>query len=169
MNNPVICYDFNRNYDEREGVIIMDELDIRILRLLKENAKTPASDISNQINLSVSAVGERIKKLEKSGIVKQYTTILNPNALKKDLTALMFISLERPQVSEAFLEYVQLEEEIMDCYYLAGDYDYMIKIATENTSSLERLLNRIKSISGIIKTNTIVVLATEKESYSVPI
>lgn len=89
--------------------------------------------------------------------------------LKKDLTALMFISLERPQVSEAFLKYVKQEEEIMDCYYLAGDYDYMIKIATENTTSLERLLNRIKSISGIIKTNTIVVLATEKESYSVPI
>jgi Lrp/AsnC family transcriptional regulator, leucine-responsive regulatory protein len=147
----------------------MDELDIDILRLLKENAKIPASEISNHINLSVSAVGERLKKLEKSGVIKQYTTILNPNVLKKDLTALMFISLERPQVSEEFLKYVQLEEEIMDCYYLAGDYDYMIKIATENTRSLERLLNRIKSISGIIKTNTIVVLATEKESYSVPI
>lgn len=154
---------------EREGVITIDELDIKILRLLKENAKIPASEISNQINLSVSAVGERLKKLEKSGVVKQYTTILNPNLLKKDLTALMFISLERPQVSEAFLKYVKQEEEIMDCYYLAGDYDYMIKIATENTTSLERLLNRIKSISGIIKTNTIVVLATEKESYSVPI
>lgn len=154
---------------EREGVITIDDLDIKILRLLKENAKIPASEISNQINLSVSAVGERLKKLEKSGVVKQYTTILNPNLLKKDLTALMFISLERPQVSEAFLKYVKQEEEIMDCYYLAGDYDYMIKIATENTTSLERLLNRIKSISGIIKTNTIVVLATEKESYSVPI
>lgn len=147
----------------------MDELDINILKLLKENAKIPASEISNHINLSVSAVGERLKKLEKSGVIKQYTTILNPNMLKKDLTALMFISLERPQVSEDFLKYVQLEEEIMDCFYLAGDYDYMIKIATENTRSLERLLNRIKSISGIIKTNTIVVLATEKESYSVPI
>jgi len=154
---------------EREGVITIDELDIKILRLLKENAKIPASEISNQINLSVSAVGERLKKLEKSGVVKQYTTILNPNLLKKDLTALMFISLERPQVSEAFLKYVKQEEEIMDCYYLAGDYDYMVKIATENTTSLERLLNRIKSISGIIKTNTIVVLGTEKESYSVSI
>lgn len=147
----------------------MDELDINILRLLKENAKIPASEISNQINLSVSAVGERLKKLEKSGVIKQYTTILNPNMLKKDLTALMFISLERPQVSEQFLKYVQLENEIMDCYYLAGDYDYLIKIATENTSSLEKLLNRIKSISGIIKTNTTVVLKTEKESYSIPI
>lgn len=147
----------------------MDELDINILRLLKENAKIPASEISNQINLSVSAVGERLKKLEKSGVIKQYATILNPNMLKKDLTALMFISLERPQVSEQFLKYVQLENEIMDCYYLAGDYDYLIKIATENTSSLEKLLNRIKSISGIIKTNTTVVLKTEKESYSIPI
>lgn len=147
----------------------MDELDVAILRLLKENAKIPASEISNQINLSVSAVGERLKKLEKSGVILQYTTILNPTILKKDLTALMFISLERPQVSEAFLKFVKLEEEIMDCFYLAGDYDYMIKIATENTRSLERLLNRIKSVSGIIKTNTIVVLATEKESFSVPI
>ncbi len=147
----------------------MDELDIAILRLLKDNAKITASEISNQINLSASAVGERLRKLEKSGVIKQYTTILDPCILKKDLTALMFISLERPQVSEGFLKYVQVEEEIMDCFYLAGDYDYLIKIATENTSSLERLLNRIKSIPGIIKTNTIVVLATEKESYSVHI
>ncbi|MEN8905185.1 MAG: Lrp/AsnC family transcriptional regulator [Clostridiales bacterium] len=145
----------------------MDKMDKDILRLLKKNAKISASEISQQVNLSVSAVGERLKKLEKSKVIKQYTTILNPKILNKELTALMFLSLERPQVSENFLDSIKKEEEIMDCYYLAGDFDYMIKIATENTFTLEKLLHRIKGISGIVKTNTIVVLATEKESYSV--
>ncbi|NSW89412.1 MAG: Lrp/AsnC family transcriptional regulator [Firmicutes bacterium] len=145
----------------------MDSIDIRILKLLQKNARITASDIGSEIGLSVPAVSDRLKKLEASGIIQQYTTIINPKNLKKELTAIMFISLERPKFTERFVDYVKGEDEILECHYLAGDFDYALKIVTENTSTLESLLNRIKNVQGVQKTRTIVVLSTVKNNYSV--
>lgn len=145
----------------------MDSLDIKILKLLQKNARITASDIGNEVNLSVPAVSERLKKLESSGIISQYTAIIDPAHLKKDLTVIMFISLERPKFTDRFVEFVSGEEEILECHYLAGDFDYSLKIITENTGTLEALLNRIKSLQGVQKTRTIVVLSTVKNNYSV--
>ncbi|HEY5586179.1 MAG TPA: Lrp/AsnC family transcriptional regulator [Ruminiclostridium sp.] len=145
----------------------MDKIDITILKLLQKNARITASEISKNVNLSIPALSERLKKLESSGIIQQYTTIVNPRKFKKDLTAMMFISLERPKFIDKFIEVVQGENEILECHYLAGDYDYILKIITENTFTLESLLNRIKSIQGVQKTRTIVVLSTVKNSHSI--
>lgn len=147
----------------------MDLIDINILKLLQKNSRISASEISNQVKLSVSAVGERLKKLENSSIIKQYTTILNAEVLQKELTAMMFVSLERPQFIDKFLKFIQLEDEILECHYLAGDYDYILKIITRNTMTLEQLLNNIKSVPGVIKTKTIVALGTVKNNYSITI
>jgi Lrp/AsnC family transcriptional regulator, leucine-responsive regulatory protein len=145
----------------------MDSLDVKILKLLQKNSRITASEISGAINLSIPAVSDRLKKLESSGIIEQYTAIINPRQLKKDLTAIMFISLDRPKYADKFTEYVAQEDEILECHYLAGDFDYSLKIITENTFTLERLLNRIKSVQGVQKTRTIVVLSTVKNNYSV--
>ena len=145
----------------------MDKIDITILKLLQKNARITASEISKEVKLSIPALSERLKKLESSGIIEQYTTIINPRKLKKDLTALMFISLERPKFTEKFIEFVQSENEILECHYLAGDFDYILKIITENTFTLESLLNRIKSVQGVQKTRTIVVLSTVKNKFSI--
>jgi len=145
----------------------MDGIDINILKLLQKNARVTVSEIAGEVTLSVPAVCERLKKLDASGIIQQYTTIINPKKLKKDLTAIMFISLERPRFSVGFTEYVIGENDILECNYLAGDYDYALKIITESTTTLEKLLNRIKSVQGVQKTRTVVVLSTVKNNYSV--
>ena len=145
----------------------MDENDIKILKLLQENARITVSEISSKVNLSVPAVSERLKKLESSGVILQYTAIINAKRLGKSLTAIMFISLERPKYNEKFLEFVNGESEILECHYLAGDYDYSLKIITESTDTLEKLLNRIKSVQGVQKTRTVVALSTVKSNYSV--
>lgn len=145
----------------------MDQIDIKILKLLQQNARITVSDISAQVNLSVPAVSDRLKKLEAAGIIAQYTAILNPARFNRELTAIMFITLERPKFTEKFVEFVQGEDEILECHYLAGDFDYALKIITENTASLEHLLNRIKSAQGVIKTRTIVVLSTAKNNHSI--
>lgn len=147
----------------------MDKIDTTILKLLQKNARITASEISKDVKLSIPALSERLKKLEASGVIQQYTTILNPRKLKKDLTAMMFISLERPKYTEKFMEFVQGENEILECHYLAGDFDYILKIITENTFTLESLLNKIKSVQGVQKTRTIVVLSTVKNMYSIVI
>lgn len=145
----------------------MDSIDIRIICMLQENARVTASEISNEINLSVPAVSDRLKKLEASGIIQQYTAIVNSRLMGKNLTAIMFVSLERPKYTERFIEFVQGQNEILECYYLAGDYDYSLKIVTESTFTLEQLLNRIKSVQGIQKTKTTVALSTVKQNFSI--
>lgn len=145
----------------------MDSLDIKILKLLQNNARITASDISSKINLSVPAVSDRLRKLDASGVIEKYTIIINAKKLNRDLTVIMFISLESPKYINKFLDSIQKEDEILECHYLAGDYDYALKIVTENTETLEKILNRIKSLNGVIKTKTTISLSTIKNNYSI--
>lgn len=102
----------------------MDSIDIEILKLLQKNARVTASDIANEVSLSVPAVSERIKKLDSSGIIQQYTIIISTQRMNKNLVAYMFISLKHPNYIEGFIKLVEKEHEIIECDYLAGDYDY---------------------------------------------
>jgi len=145
----------------------MDNLDIKILKLLQQNSRVTASEISSKINLSVPAVGDRLKKLDASGIIDKYTIILNAKKMNKHLMIIMFVSLESPKFTEPFINIVQLDDEIVECHYLAGDFDYALKIITESTKSLERILNKIKNIPGVQKTKTNVSLSTIKNVHSI--
>lgn len=145
----------------------MDAIDVKIVRLLQRNARVTASEISGEINLSVPAVSERLRKLESTGVIEKYTAIVNPSSVKKELTSMMFVTLERPKYTDKFLEIVNNLDEIIECHYLAGDYDYALKVITENTFSLEDLITKIKAIQGVHRTRTIVVLSTVKNNHSV--
>lgn len=144
----------------------MDAIDVKILECLQENSRVNASLIGEQINMSVSAVIERIKKLEASGIIKQYTAILNSKLLGKDTTAFISVRLEHPKYNENFMESVKTQPEIIECYYLTGDFDYILKVITASTETLARVLNEIKSIKGVSLTKTVVVLSTVKNGVS---
>lgn len=145
----------------------MDNLDIKILKLLQQNSRITASEISSRVNLSVPAVGDRLKKLDASGIIEKYTVILSAKKMNKHLMIIMFVSLESPKFTAPFINIIQLDDEIVECHYLAGDFDYALKIITENTESLERILNKIKNIPGVQKTKTNVSLSTIKNIHSI--
>lgn len=145
----------------------MDKIDLAILRVLRKEARASLSEIGQKVNLSVSAVGERVKKLEASGVISRYVAIIDGSSFHKDLTTFMFISLENPRFIEGFLEFVANENDILECHYIAGNFDYILKIMTNNPSTLEMLLNKIKSVPGVIKTFTNVVLTTCKNNESV--
>ncbi len=145
----------------------IDSIDVKILEVLQENARVSISELSKRVNLSLSAVSERLKKLEASGIILQYTTILNPEILNKQLAAIMMISLENPSQPEEFLKFVQENPDILECDYIAGEYDYAIKVVTSNTVELGNIMNRIKGVSSIKRTQTNVVLRTQKQLHSI--
>lgn len=140
----------------------MDKTDFEILACLKENARENATNIGAKINLSTSAVIERIKKFENSGLIKQYTTVINQQFLGRDLMAFISVRLEHPKYYENFVELINSHPSISECYYIAGDFDFILKVVTTTAQSLEDILNYIKSIDGVSLTRTSVVLSTNK-------
>ena len=145
----------------------MDDIDRKILRKLQSNARVTISELSSEIALSMPAISERVKKLESSGVIKQYTAILDPEMLNKHLMAIIFLRFDNPGNGDRFAGFVKNELDIKECYYITGEFDYCLKILTENTTTLEKLLTRIKNQQGIVKTQTIVILSTITDSPSI--
>lgn len=144
----------------------MDNIDYKILNMLKENGREKASDISKAIQLSVSAVLDRIKKMEESGLIKGYTVMVDAKALGNDVTALMEISLEHPKFHDSFTEMIMAHPNIVDCYYLTGDYDFVLKITCASSDELESIHRTIKSTTGVSATRTHFVLKEIKNVYT---
>jgi len=139
----------------------LDEIDILILTKLKDNARIKASQISQEINLSVSSVTERIRKLEKSGVITAYTTLIDQKMIGNDVTALMEVSLEHPKFYDAFAQMIEKTKCIVSCYYISGDFDFMLKILAPS-EKLEEVHRAIKSFPGVSGTRTNVVLKSLK-------
>ena len=140
----------------------MDKIDLGILRCLKENSRQTASTISQTINLSVSAVIERIRKMEQKGIIRQYTVVLDEKQLGNDLTVFISIRLEHPRYGEAFAREAAQHPSISECHYIAGDVDYLLKVTTNSSNNLEAVHQDIKQMSGVSWTKTLYVLSTVK-------
>lgn len=145
----------------------MDIMDYKILQCLKSNARNKASDISKEIHLSVSAVLERIRKMEKNNIIKNYTIIVDQKKLGNDMTALMEVSLEHPKFYESFTAAINKNPNIVSCYYLTGDFDFILKIFCKSSDHLERIHREIKSLEGVSLTKTHFVLKDVKNIFSV--
>ncbi|MDO5417295.1 MAG: Lrp/AsnC family transcriptional regulator [Lachnospiraceae bacterium] len=144
----------------------MDQLDYQILKLLKENGRESASNISKKVRLSVSAVLDRIKKLEENGAIKCYTIIVDEKAMGNDMTAIMEISLENPKYYDSFTEAICRFDNVVDCYYMTGDFDFILKISCSCTEELDRMHRLIKNIQGVAATRTHFVLRQVKNIYS---
>ena len=147
----------------------IDTIDVKILEILQDNARVSISDLSKKVNLSLSAVSERLRKLEQGNVIEQYTTIISPAAMAKELSVLMFVSLESTTgtaVKELQL-FVDNADEILECHHITGEYDYALKITTKNTETLEKLMSTIKSIQGVRHCQTNVILSSSKKRYSV--
>ncbi len=144
----------------------MDSTDIKILNCLKENSRENASVIGQKVNMSVSAVIERIKKLENSGIIKKYTIILDPKRINKDVMAYISVSIEHPKYNESFINFVKSNKNIIEGNYITGDFDFILKACAESTQMLEKILNEIKSVQGVSLTRTLIILSSIKNDYS---
>ena len=141
----------------------MDNIDYQILTCLKENSRENATNIGNKINLSTSAVIERIKKMENSNLIEQYTTIINQKIAGRELMAFINVKLDAPKYYESFIKHINENSSVAECYYIAGDFDFLLKVVTSTTSTLEEILNCIKSIRGVSLTRTTVVLSINKQ------
>ena len=146
----------------------IDVIDAKILEVLQENARISYSELSKRINLSLSAVSDRLKKMEGSGMISSYTTILDPAALDRQLQAYMMVNVDSSGNIDDFLKLIDEDDEVLEAHFVAGDFDYLLKIATKNTATLADLVNRIKAVKSVKRTETTIILTGLKQRYSVP-
>lgn len=145
----------------------MDHIDIKILRYLTKDARMNASQISQRVNLSISAVIERMKKLESSGLIKGYTAVIDEKQAGFNVQAMISIRLEHPKYNQEFNRQMCNHECVMECFYITGDFDYIARIGVSSTEELTKVLHDIKQIPGVSLTRTYVVLDNIKQNTSV--
>ena len=141
----------------------LDDIDLRILGLLQEDCRTPLARIGESAGLSAPAVLERIKKLEAAGVITGYHAVLDGRRLGLDVTAFIGVITSDPDSIGHFEREVTALENVLECHHVTGEYTFLLKVKTANTSTLERLISQIRSIEGVARTETTVVLSTHIE------
>lgn len=140
----------------------LDELDLRIVRLLLKDARTPAAQIAEQIGLSRPAVADRLDKLERQGVIRGTTAVIDPTAIGRAVTA--FIAARGAHLSgtawKKFRELMQ-RDEVLEVHTVAGDDCYLMKVRAESISGLNTLVDELKELS--LTTRTTIVMETHCE------
>ena len=142
-----------------EEHISLDGIDKAILRVLMENARTPVQEIARQLNLSGSAVHQRIKKLEDANLIQGSFLKLNPSSLGYTTTAYIGVYLDKAMRNPEAVSQLKIIPEVVECHYTTGDWSILIKILCKNNEHLMQLLNHsIQSIEGVSRTETFISL-----------
>ena len=145
----------------------MDEIDCKILAALKENGRATSSEISKKVSLSVPAVAERIRKLEQSHVIEQYTVKLNQKALGYNLMAFILVNIDVPENVESFRSQIIQGPNVLECHHIAGPNDYLLKVLVADTDELEHFISHVlKEINGVINSNTFIRLSTLKDELN---
>ena len=155
---------------ERDGaayhLLMLDRRDLDILGVLQRDARATYSDIGKQVGLSPSSVHQRVRKLEESGVIRGYRASVNLEALGLYVTALVAAMPLDPTQADDLPERVRELPEVEDCYSVAGEANYILKVRTGTTEDLEDLLRRIREKAGV-QTRTTIVLSIPFEDRPV--
>lgn len=146
------------------NVIWMDEIDKKILNILRRNSRTPYREMARETRISDVAVHKRIKKL--SGVIKAYTVLVDQAAMGKKTTALVNIKCEAGRTEEIARKLTKIED-VVEVYTTIGEYDIIAKIRTANTESLKNIIEKeMGRIRGLNEVRTSIVFRPLKENVS---
>jgi Lrp/AsnC family transcriptional regulator, leucine-responsive regulatory protein len=147
----------------------MDEIDKNLLRLLQIDNRRSSADLAEEIGLSVSATSDRVRRLNAAGAIIANRAILNAGEVGFKLCAFIFVDLE-PRADEiAFAETVCGIPEVQEAHHITGQHSWLIKVRVADPAELQNLLvNNLKIIPGVLKTETIIALHTAKETTEMP-
>lgn len=144
-----------------------DATDKKLLEYIQQDSKQTNKELSNKLGLSVTAVYERIKKLEKEGFIDGYIAIINKEKVNRNFV--VFCHVKLVQHSQEFVVKFEKEvkqlNEVLECYHLSGDYDYLLKVIVEDmTAFREFMVNKLTSINHIGSTHSMFVINEVKHS-----
>ena len=147
----------------------LDNLDIKILNMLQENARVKRNVMADAIGLSLPSLSDRLKKLEENGIIEGYYTKLNRKFFKYDIMAFVSIVMESSKYYDELAENIKKTPEILECYSVLGEGSHIVKAVVKDTMALENLLSKIQSWTGVARTVSSFVLSAIKESTKINI
>lgn len=146
------------------NINLLDDIDLKIIDILQNNGRSHLAEIAKEVDLSSPAVMERVKKLEANGVIKSYQAVIDAKKVGKDITAFIGVSVGQQRDIDAFAANMMGHHDVLECHHVTGEESFILKVKTANTDSLERLLAEIRSVEGVTRTVTKVVLSTPKES-----
>ena len=134
----------------------MDAIDKKILELLQVNGRMTVKEITQTISLTAPAVSERIKRLEKEGVIEGYTALVNPRLIGRSVHAIINISIQ-PGDTDKLLNLVSNEPMVTECHHVTGAYSYLVKVDASEIADLEKLIMKFQKMG---ETSTQIVLSS---------
>jgi DNA-binding Lrp family transcriptional regulator len=150
----------------------LDSIDRAILNELQAQGRLSNQELAQRVHLSPSACLRRVKALEDSGVIAQYVALVNPRAVGKHGISYTIINLENMNTPllQAFEQAVRDEPEVLDCFYVAGTNDYLIRFAYRDAEDLERFHAEVlMRLPNVARTNSLLVLRTVKKTTALPV
>jgi Lrp/AsnC family transcriptional regulator, leucine-responsive regulatory protein len=150
----------------------MDDLDRRLLGHLQNDARLTTVELARRLDLSAPGVQKRMRKLEQRGVIERYSTVVSRRAVGLDLLCFVQVLLahHRPGSVERFPSRIRSLPEVLECYYLTGEIDYLLKVVVRNHDYLERFLfEKLMKVEGVDRVRTSIVLREIKASTALPL
>lgn len=147
----------------------LDKIDLQILNHLQKKGRAQRNRLSEIVDLSVPSVSERMRKLEEKDLIQGYHAELNSRKFNFDITAFVFVEVDKSDNYKNFVKNASEESEILECHSITGDGSHLLKIRSKNTQTFEKLLSTIQSWKGVSKTRSNIVLSSYKETHSIPV
>ena len=142
----------------------LDTIDYKLLDLLQRNARITQLEMAAAVGMSQPAVAERMRKLEQEQLITGYTARVDGRKLGKDITAFIGVRIEHPKYNGRFAKEILALPDVLECHRITGPDSYLLKVVTEDTQSLDRLISDLlRHIPGVTRTLTTVVTSSIKE------
>ncbi len=150
----------------------MDLTDQKLLELLQQDCKQTNKELSNKLNLSVTAIYERIKKLEKTGVISKYVALVRKEKINKGFVAFCHVKLV--QHSQEYVVKFEKEvtnlTEVLECYHISGDYDYLLKVLVQDMEAFrEFMVRKLTTINHIGSTHSMFMINEVKHTTAISI
>jgi len=140
----------------------MDEIDVKILNILSQNSNTPTTDMTSKVNLSIPAINKRILKLRQQGMIRRFTILVDHKKAGKPILAFILVVVQHSSSTDKLSKYIQSDPDILECYAVTGEYDYLLKVCARDVEGLEDKLLHLKRQLGVIKSHTMLSLMEQK-------
>jgi Lrp/AsnC family transcriptional regulator, leucine-responsive regulatory protein len=153
---------------QKEESYVVDAIDLAILKLLQQNARITIKEISDKVHLSTTPVHERIRRLESSGVIKQYVTIVDGAKVKKGLMVICYVSLKQHSKSAGgkFIKAILDLDEVLECLTISGQFDFLLKVVAENMDAYYDFhVNKLSAIENVVNVQSVFVMGVIKQTH----